>query len=745
MLTRPALISALLAFSLCLGCSNSHRQFQRARALEKSGKPAEALDIYESLLKHTRVRSGQSVLYVHIGECEWSLDHQPESLNAFLKAAELDPENTTAQIHLAQLFLAAGAPDRALAFAEIVLSHDPGNLDAMTADAQAYAFLGNIPDATTRFEEVLQRDPGRVDAAVTLAQIYETTGNDAQARNVLLTAVAHSPNSTPLQLALGQFEEEQGRANQAEAAYRRAVSLQDDANTNLRLAQFLERSARIPEAENVLRKVDRLRPAKPYALADFQLLSGKGTDASRQYLDLLMRHDSAPSDGKDKAAAALAARAIESKLAQASSTSGTKRDQALQEARTALGTHRAALGETMTSVLAAEMALVQGDANASATLARAAVDTHSDSPSAHYVLGLALSHLGKNSEARAEWEKVLEDSPEFVPARLSLAELSLGENDLAGAEKMVVPVVRQEPANLAALKLFARVLIAQKDFGAANSIAMRYEVIDKTSPEPHLLLGEAALAEHRLAYALIEFEQAVLLDPDSTEAMDGLVRVYRQGTITRPMLRQMEHSATTPPASSTLMELAGRLYEQHGWTDDAARCFRAALQLDPKRASAAIQLTALESRAGHEEAASSSAAGTSVSNSLLLSAVRAGDAKNNAAAIREYEAAISKGDSTGVAANNLAWIYAEQGTNLDRALQLAQSAREANPVNPAVTDTLGFVLLRRHEYSMALAELKRADELFHAQKSKDSELATAIHQHLSEAYRSSGEPENSAQ
>jgi tetratricopeptide (TPR) repeat protein len=705
-------------------------------ALQNSGKAAEALDLYEKLVARTHSHGVQSQLYVRIGECEWSLDRQAESLNAFMKAAELDSNNLSAQLHLAQVFLAGGAPDRALIFADIVLAHEPNNLDAMAVAAGANVYLGNLPAATTRFQEILKRDPGRADAAITLSQIYSASGNVTQARSVLLTAASKAPKSAPIQLALAHFEEEQGQSTDAEAAYRKAVLLQDDAATNLRFAQFLERRARIPEAETVLRKVDSMSPAKPYALADFQLVSGKSSDASRQYLDQLMRHEN---NSGDKAAATLAARAIESKLILASQQSGLQQELSLREAKTALGTHRADLGDAMTMVLAAEIDLVQGDATSAESLARSAVAAHSESPSAHYVLGLALSRIGKNPEARAEWQTVVDENPTFVPARLSLAELSLSDGDASGAEQFIVPVVRQEPANLAALELFGRVLIAEKEFGSANSIAMRYETIDKTSPLPHILLGNSALAQHHLAYALIEFEQAVLLDPSSSAAMDGLVRVYRMGTITRPMLQHMERTAATPPSSSALMELAGRLYLEHGWNADATRCFRAVLQMDPKRTTAAVQLAALEARTGDVEAAASSAANTSASNSLLISALRADAARNDPAAVRQYEEALQKGDSSGVAANNLAWIYAQQGTNLDRALQLAQRAREANPISPAVTDTLGYVLLKRREYSMAVAELKHADDLMHAQNSTDKELAAAIHEHLAQAYRNSGQ------
>ena len=736
MLTRLAHVFSVLSLALCLGCSTSHKQLVRADGLQKSGHADEALAIYEGLVIRSRSHAEQSQLYVRIGECEWTLERQAESLKAFMKAAELDPGNSSADLHLAQLFLAGGAPDRALIFADIVLAHDPNDLDALTAAGGAYAYLGNLSAATTRFKEVLKRDPSRADAATTLAQIYSASNRASEARAVLEKAAAKAPNSAVIQLALAHFEEQQGRTTDAEKAFRKAVAAQDDADTNLSLAQFLERSARIPEAETVLRRVDGIRPSKPFALADFQLLSGKNTDASRNYLDLLLRRENKTGD---RDAATVAARAIEARLALASQQSGAKRDQSLLEAKTALGTHRPELGPDMTAVLAAEISLVQGDAGSAEALARSALESRSESPSAHYVLGLALARLGKNSEARTEWQTVLDDDPNFVPAHLSLAELSLSEGDAAAAEQLVVPVVRQEPANLAALDLFGHVLVAQHDFAAANSIAMRYQSIDKASPKSHLLLGESALAQHRLAYSLIEFEQAVLLDPTSSAAMDGLVRVYRMGKITRPMLQRMERSAAAPPTSAALMELAGRLYTEHGWNDDATRCFRAALQLEPARSSAALQLAALESRGGELEAASSSAARINPSNSLLISAVQADAARNDLAAIRGYEAALQTGDSSGVAANNLAWIYAEQGTNLDRALELAQRAREANPVSAAVTDTLGYVLLKRREYSMALNTLKHADDLLRAQKTNDTELAAAIHEHLTQAYRNSGQ------
>src|SRR5205823_3265671 len=106
-------------------------------------------------------------------------------------------------------------------------------------------------------------------------------------------------------------------------------------------------------------------------------------------------------------------------------------------------------------------------------------------------------------------------------------------------------------------------------------------------------------------------------------------------------------------------------------------------------------------------------------------------------AIERYEFAIRHGDVSGVAANNLAWIYAEQGQQLDRALQLAQMAHQQDPTNPGILDTVGVVHLRRREYTNAVEALKIASRLAaqgNATETSDV-VAAEIQAHLAQAYR----------
>ena len=61
-----------------------------------------------------------------------------------------------------------------------------------------------------------------------------------------------------------------------------------------------------------------------------------------------------------------------------------------------------------------------------------------------------------------------------------------------------------------------------------------------------------------------------------------------------------------------------------------------------------------------------------------------------------------------MAANNLAGLYSEHGGDLDRALQLAQTAKEAVPEDPLISDTLGWILYKRGVYQRALSLLQQS-------------------------------------
>jgi uncharacterized protein HemY len=218
--------------------------------------------------------------------------------------------------------------------------------------------------------------------------------------------------------------------------------------------------------------------------------------------------------------------------------------------------------------------------------------------------------------------------------------------------------------------------------------------------------------------------------------MNSLEQLYRQGNVTRPMIAKMERVASHPPVSAPLLEIAGRLYYDHGWPRDADRALRHAIAADPGRHSAA----AILARVYVAEGQPASAAAILGKFDHASAAIVRASSENSGAAEKLYEDAIQSGDTTGIAANNLAWSYALNREHLDRALQLANLAHQLAPQNPQMMDTLGVVHLQRHEYNEAISSLRHAAELARAPAARSSQaVLNQIEAHLRNAYRQSGQ------
>ena len=743
MQTRGSLIFSstivILLIALLLGCAKS--QFALGTKLESTGRFNDALSAYQSALSQTS--SGDyrqtSQTYYHIGECLLRLDRLPEAFHAFQVAAETDPRNASAHLRIGEFMVSAGLGEGALREAEIALKSDPNSGEAVGLMAAAFEKLGEKAEAIVTYEKALAMNPQQPSVAVALADLYNQDDQTGKAKEVLEKSAKLNPKSATPLLALGRLHEQEGEIGAAELAYRGAVKADDSSNTNLRLAQFLQRVSRIAEARQVLRRVDALQPSSGTELADFELISGRPDSATRAYQATLNQQGRTPNTnaGARPDRARVATRLVEADLELADRASGGDPGAAVQSAREHLKQYSTDLDDATRAILETEILLAENDLPSASAKAEQALLLAPDSASAHYTQGMVRMRCSDPAEAHSEWVKALDADAHFAPARIALGEQALASGDIPSAESYVLAVVRDEPANMRALDLFARVLAGKQRFPAAATIARRMEALDPKSAEPHVLLGNINIDAGRPGDALLEFEQAVVLDPRSATAVDGLTRVYRTGKLTRPMLLRIERVASSKPPSAVLMEIAGRLFAAQHWYEDAKRCLAAALRIDPKRATAAAALADTFAQTGNIPAAAESAAKTGENAAALMAGIKAEENHDVRAAIANYERAVRGGERSGVAANNLAWLYAERGDNLGRALQLAQAAESLSPGNPAVLDTEGVVRLRRREYSEAIRTLEAARELL-KNTAQPAQVSAQIRRHLAEAYLKAG-------
>ena len=108
--------------------------------------------------------------------------------------------------------------------------------------------------------------------------------------------------------------------------------------------------------------------------------------------------------------------------------------------------------------------------------------------------------------------------------------------------------------------------------------------------------------------------------------------------------------------------------------------------------------------------------------------------KQNKLAIRNYQKALDLNPDSIVAYNNLAGLTMEEGGNLDKALALAQKAKEKAPDNIPVSDTLAWIYYKKKLYTRAISLLEEC------RKQSEGKLPDILY-HLGMAYYKNGDKE----
>jgi tetratricopeptide (TPR) repeat protein len=109
---------------------------------------------------------------------------------------------------------------------------------------------------------------------------------------------------------------------------------------------------------------------------------------------------------------------------------------------------------------------------------------------------------------------------------------------------------------------------------------------------------------------------------------------------------------------------------------------------------------------------------------FVLSSV-ATEKKDSAAAEEWLEQVLDEFPEDASASNDLGYLWAERGNNLDRAYRMIRTAVEQEPDNVAYRDSLGWVLFRLGRFQEALPEMEKAAK----------EDDPTVFEHLGDVYR----------
>jgi tetratricopeptide (TPR) repeat protein len=199
---------------------------------------------------------------------------------------------------------------------------------------------------------------------------------------------------------------------------------------------------------------------------------------------------------------------------------------------------------------------------------------------------------------------------------------------------------------------------------------------------------------------------------------------------------RIEKRVTAEPNRADLLLLAGRVYMAEKNLRKAEQALRQVLDLAPTLPEPYLLLADAYRSMQRIDGALAEFDGLIKRNGANVSARTMAAVLEHAkgdieGAKRRYSELLAMEPRAGLAANNLAWIYADEKQNLDVALDLAERATEQLPDYAEAWDTLGWVYHRKQLPLLAVAPFEKA-------VSQDPDNAT-FHYHLGMALAGAGD------
>jgi tetratricopeptide (TPR) repeat protein len=659
-----------------------------------------------------RVRLAEA--YVRTGEPALALDE-------YVRAADLLPGDLEVQLQAGTYLLAARQPQDALGRAEVALKLQPKDARVHVLHGNALAGLSSFDKALAAIEEAIRLDPARGWTYAQLGAIELARGRRQEAEAAFSRAVSVEPKSIDAHLALGNFYWATGQTAETEAAFTAALKLDPDSQSANRAMAALSIASGKPErAEPYLRRIAEIAkdPTSVMTLAEYYMLTGRPKEAIAR-LEPLAAQPTPPAD-------------IQHRLARAHAAAGDRPKAHALIAEITKQNPRDAKAQ----FIKGQLLVADGQRDAALEMLRSAVRADPASVEAQYALGQLYAVRGDVAGAVGAFREVLRLNPQAAAAQAELARLQLAAGNPAESVRNADEARRNDPRNPGVRIALVRALLANRDFDRAErELAPLRKDFPKVAAI-EALVGSLAVGRKDFAAARAAFERTHALDPASLEGLAGLIAMELQARNVAGARALVEARLAAGTPTPQLLLLAARTYTTANDLTSAERVLRQAISVDASFLPAYALLGQLyvqqqrldEARAEFEQLArrQSRPVGAMTMSGMIL------QAQGNAPKAKQrYQEVLAVDSRAAVAANNLAWMYADSGEKLDEALKLAQTATEAMPDVPEMMDTLGWVYYKKNLPQLAIPLFSRSIE-------KAPQIAT-YHYHLGLAYRQAGD------
>jgi tetratricopeptide (TPR) repeat protein len=711
-----SLVLILAALTL-VSCSRDpnvakKRYLENGNRYFAKGKFKEASIMYRNALQKDQ-RYGPA--YYRLALTDLKLGRIPNALGELRRAIELipkaQPEHVDSEVRLAEIYLAFTRDNQFLmeveGIAKELLQRDPNSFDGhrLTADldfvraqssfregrpeqteklltgaiaeyrkaisiktpgpalktqlARALAADRQFPEAEQAYQQLINEDKTSVQVYNELYRVYLLQNKTAEAEQTLKTGAANNPKQIGFLVSLASHYSSLHRHDEMVAALNQIKGhVKDFDRAYLVVGDFYFRNGDLAEALNQYKQGMAADPKQK-------------TTYQKRMIEILMRQNRR-SEAADIDAAIL------------------KDNPKDSDARG----------------LQASLLLDRGDVQKAISELQAVVNAAPDNFVARYNLGRAHIARGEWEQARQQFTEAIRERPDYVTARLALAQLQVMRSEFEPALKSVAGILQIDKKNAPVRMIEAAALLGERKYAEARQVLEAVRQANPNAPDIDFSLGMLAMKEGNLKEAEGIFRKAYATNPKDARSLVGLVETLAaEGHLDQAIQFLQSELAKSPTRNDLRMELAN-LAVRAGNFDLAINQFQAVLNdLDKNskaRGDVYFRLGITLRKKGDLNGAipvlfkaREALPGTSLVVDELALTLGQADRKKEAREI--YEQAIKLNPQDGMALNNLAFLIAEGGSgDLDQALTYAQRAKQVLPNLSEVSDTLGWIYLKKN-------------------------------------------------
>lgn len=657
----------------------------------------------------------------------WGLARAYESLGQFDEAieelrrvAEYDENNLEAKVKLGNYYLLSEPPqsqetERLLAD---VLTRDPNFIEAHILKASLLAALGKpARDVLNALDNAISLNPNRTETYLSLARYFIKTNRIDEAEKAIQKGISVNANSAVGYLEYGRFLSFADRASEAEMQFQKAIQIESK-NIEVReaLAEFYVTERKFEKAEQAYKEIVETQGNSLESrmdLANFYQRIGREDDALRIFNGILTEKPEY----------------VRARYRLGEIYLERKDNQKANEQVTELLNINNKDAEAL--MIRARLSMQQNNAEEAIQDLEEVLKKQPTQKNALFYMTQARLALAQVDQARAFIGDLERYHPNFLKTKLLKIQASFtgeepenalrGANELLDAVKSSYPNADNDAQGLEELRIRALSArgLAYLQLGKLVEARADLQEVLRLSPNSSsamVNLAKIAVAENNLIEAQSLYEKALAADVKNFDALSGLIdnlNKQKQFAPAREKIdRVIAESSGQKDVLAALHYLKSGIFMAEKNQPAAESELKTAMETDDEYLpafSAYASLLAARNQTAEAIEEYKKVVEKKPSASIYTLIGMLEEARNNVwEAEKNYRKALEIAADSPIAANNLAWLIANNQGNLDEALQLAQATVNKNSNVAGYYDTLGWIYYKKGLNLPAVEQLKKA-------------------------------------